>query len=292
MDEFAQRAIVRLRAGLCAVVVLVLVSVLTGCETEVPPEAPPIEQPPPAALPWQAAIGELDTGAPGIHCSAILVRADMVVTASHCLDISTQGPAAPGQLVFRPDMGATTGALPASRGVSVRMGAQIRSGNLRNQDVPVDWALVQISPPLRSVRPIPVASLTIAQMLRRIGSGDRLITAGYGNGASDTLKERDGCRLFSQQELGLYPDDSWLQLDCFIRTGDSGGAIVLLDGGRPLLVGIVVGWGRNPKVIDRTVAFGANAANFAPYVGQPIAAVLLPPADQLAEAPRFHSPRN
>jgi V8-like Glu-specific endopeptidase len=228
------------------------------------PQAPQAAQPS-GGVPWEAAIGELDIGRQDFHCSAVLVGQNVIVTASHCLTVAAQN-ARP--LVFSPGFGGAV-KLPTSNGVALKLGAQVSSGSIRNEDVPNDWAIIQINPPLRAVKPLPVASMSIDQMLARVAVGARVIAAGYG--ASDTLNERGECHLFSQKELGLYPDDSWLQLDCLIRAGDSGGAIVMLDGNQPRLIGIIAGWGRNPKMPGKTIALAVNARNFAPYVGIPVA---------------------
>src|SRR5581483_8568260 len=194
---------------------------------------------------WEAAVGELDIGRPDYHCSAVLVARNMIVTASHCLTVAGQN-ARP--LIFSPGHGAL--ALPTSTGVALKWGAQVSSGNIDKADVPVDWAVLQISPPDGTIQPLPVASLSLDQMEAKIAAGAQVVAAGYGG--SDTLNERAACHLFSQQELGLYPDDSWLQLDCLIQNGDSGGGIVLLDGGQPWLIGIIAGRGRNPREIGKT----------------------------------------
>jgi V8-like Glu-specific endopeptidase len=251
-----------------AALALCFAALLTGCATEAPPPPPAAPNTPPVPAPvagWEAAIGELDIGQPGFHCSAILVASNVIVTASHCLTVAAQN-ARP--LAFSPAHGGGR-ALPPSEGVALKWGARVSSGNIRSEDVPLDWAVIEINPPVRSAQPLPVASLSLDQMLGRVASGARVVVAGYG--ASDTLNERGECRLLSQAELGLYPDDSWLKLDCRIQSGDSGGAIVLLDGRKPWLIGIIAGWGRNPKLPGRTIALGANARNFAPYVRIPVA---------------------
>ena len=258
-----------------------LVTMLAGCGTEEtpPPEAPHAAQKPPS-VPWQAAVGELDTGIQGVHCSAVLVARDLIVTASHCLFLATSPrPTKPTQIVFKPAQGEGR-TIPPSRGVAVKaMGAQVRSGHITQDDVPLDWALIQISPPVRAVAPIPVVSLTIGGMLDRIRGGARLVTLGYGNGAYDTPIEHDECRLVSHQELGFAPDDRWLPLSCFIRIGDSGGGVLLIDkNGRPQMIGILAGFTTKPMKIPGPLAFGTNAGNFAPYVGMPVAGIALPPS--------------
>ncbi len=107
-----------------------LAASLAGCGTEGPAEQPVPSAPRPApSVPWQAAIGELDTGIQGVHCSAVLVAHDLIVTASHCLFLATSPrPVKPTQIVFKPNQGAAR-ALPQSRGVAIKaMGAQVRSG--------------------------------------------------------------------------------------------------------------------------------------------------------------------
>jgi protease YdgD len=260
-----------------AALVLFLAALLAGCGNEGPAEQPVASAPRPApAVPWQQAIGELDTGIQGSHCSAVLVARDLIVTASHCLFLATSPrPATPTQIVFKPSQGSKM-SLPQARGVAVKaMGARVRSGHITQVDVPRDWALIQISPPVRAVAPIPVVSLTIAAMLDRIRAGARLVTLGYGNGAYDTPVEHDECRLISHRDLGLSPDDRWLALSCYIRIGDSGGGVLLIDkNGRPQMIGIVAGFTTKVMRVPGPMAFGVNAANFAPDLGIPVAGVL------------------
>ena len=277
----------KLSAAFCALIGLCAVSLLSGCGTEAPPppQAPQAAQPS-RIIPWQAAVGELDTGIQGVHCSAVLVARDLIVTASHCLFLSTSPrPASPTQIVFKPSQGMASGALPYSRGVAVKaMGAQVRSGHITQNDVPLDWALIQISPPVRAVAPIPIVSLTIDGMQARIRSGERLLALGYGDGAFDSQVAHDDCRLVSHQELGFSPDDRWLPLSCWIRVGDSGGGVFLIDkSGRPQMIGILAGFTTRPMKVPGPMAFGTNAGNFAPYVGMPMAGIALPSAALLAE---------
>jgi protease YdgD len=263
---------------------LLALAMLGGCGTERATEPGPQIQPR-SQLPWQAAIGEVETNARGIHCSGVLVAPDIIATAAHCLFLKTaKRPAKPNEIVFRPNRGGLP-ALPPSRGVLIKgLGAPIRGGRLRNEDVPNDWMLVQITPPITAVPPITVARLTIDGMLEMIRDGNRLVVAGYGNGAYDQLKINERCRLLSQKELGLFLDDSWLQLDCVIRIGDSGGGIILLDGaGQPALIGLVAGFG-NFKTVP--LGLGVNASQFATYLRQPVSEAA-PPEIPTGMGPRL-----
>jgi len=270
---------VRIAAGLA----LLALSMLGGCGTD-RAQGPKIQ--PRAAMAWTAAIGQLETSDSSLHCSGVLVARDVIVTASHCLFLNTlKRPASPNELIFRPNMGGLD-VLPPSRGTAyIGQGAVLRAGKLRNEDVSKDWVLLKISPPVTAVQPISVARLTIDGMLQLIQSGNRLVTAGYGSGPYDELRVHEKCKLLSQQELGLFPDDSWLQLDCVFRVGDSGGGIILLDGAnQPALIGIIAGFGHMPGDKTEPLGLGVNAANFQPYL-QPVSALPVPRGTRLAELP-------
>jgi hypothetical protein len=277
MDEMRQRT-----GRLAAVLGLLGLALLSGCGTERATEGPQIQQR--ARMPWQAAIGEVTTNFSDLHCSGVLVARDVMATASHCLFLETaKRPASPEDLIFRPNLGGLQ-VLPPSRGVAyIAKGATLPLGHLRNEDVSKDWVLVRISPPITAVQPIAVAGLSIEGMLDLIRSGNRLVTAGYGNGAYDALKVNPRCKLLSQKELGLFPDDSWLQLDCVFRSGDSGGAIVLLDGSnQPALIGLMTGYGHLKTV---PLGLGVNASQFMRYLHPAISDAAPSPPPQLAGLP-------
>jgi hypothetical protein len=274
----------QLTSRLALICGLLALALLSGCGTE-PVSTPPLR--PSATLSWTAAIGQMETSDSELHCSAVLVARDVIVTASHCLFLNTlKRPASPNELIFRPNMGGLQ-VLPPSRGIAfLGQGAVLRAGKLRNEDVSKDWVLVQISPPVTAVQPITVANLTIDGMLHMIGSGNRLVTAGYGTGSYDELQVHEKCRLLSQQELGIFPDDGWLQLDCIFRVGDSGGGILLLDGAnQPALIGIIAGFGHMPHDKAEPLGLGVNASQFVPYLRQPVSQARPAPATSLAELP-------
>jgi hypothetical protein len=250
----------------------VLTGALAGCARAEPPirlQAPSAQQ-----APWTAAIGEIDVsnqdGGSGQHCSGVLVAADTVVTAAHCLFLgSAQAPASPYNLVFTPNKGALP-ALPPSRGVAFKgVGGLIHGGRLRDADVANDWAVVTVSPPVAGVQPLPVAELPVSGMLQLVASGDRLVAAGYGNGTYDELRVHPPCRIIPATELGIAPSDGVVITSCAFQVGDAGGPILLIDGaGQPALVGIFAGFGRDPKT-DGLLGLGVNARNFTGALRQP-----------------------
>jgi hypothetical protein len=157
--------------------------------------------------------------------------------------------------------------LPPSRGTLYRaLGGVIRSGPLPESDVSRDWVLIGISPPVIGVQPLPVARLSVAGMLDMVRSGDRLITAGYGNGDYQELRLHTPCRIIPQAELGMDADDRTVITSCIFRVGDSGGPIVLMDGaGQPALVAIIAGLAKEAKG-SKPIGLGANAGNFLPFL--------------------------
>jgi len=234
--------------------------VLAGCDA---PAGPRLQAPSPQPVSWAAAVGELEVGSSALHCSAVLVAPDTIVTAAHCLFLgSANVPASPTELTFHPNLGALP-ALPPSQGVAYKgLGGVIRGGKLRNAEVPRDWAMITIDPPVTIVQPLPVANLPVSGMLQLIASGNRLVTAGYGNGAYDELRLHPPCRIVPQRDLGMVPSDAMVVTDCGFASGDAGGPILLIDGaGQPALVGIIVGSGRSPKNAA-LLGLGVNARNF------------------------------
>lgn len=242
---------------------------LAGCAT--PPPAPKLSLAP--AVPWTAAIGELDTGGDGPHCTAVLVAPDLIASAAHCLFLNgAEAPVSPYSLVFRPNQGGLP-ALPPARGTLYRaLGGVIRGGALAGSDVSRDWVLIGISPPVHGVQPLPVAGLTVAGMLNLMKSGNRLVTAGYGNGDYQELRLHAPCRIIPQSELGMKADDRTVITSCIFKLGDSGGPVVLMDGaGQPALVAIIAGLATATKGGKR-VGLGANAGNFLPFLQRATAA--------------------
>lgn len=248
---------------------LLALGALTGCAQAAAPVR--LQAPSPQQAPWTAAIGQLDVGQSEQHCSAVLVAADTIVTAAHCLFLgSGAAPASPYNLTFTPNKGALP-ALPPSRGIAFKgVGGIIHGGKLRDQDIANDWAVVTISPPVPGVQPLPVAELPVSGMLQLVASGDRLVTAGYGNGTYDELRLHPPCRIIPQAELGMQPADSVLVTSCEFRVGDAGGPVLLIDGaGQPALVGIFSSVGRNPKTAE-PLGLAVNARNFMLYLHQPV----------------------
>ena len=83
-------------------------------------------------------------------------------------------------------------------------------------------------------------------------------------------------------DLGLPPDPDgvtegalFFATDCVIRLGDSGGPVILIEGGQPRLIGLIVGFFTRPKS-GGPVGIVVSAQAFAPYVGGGLVSQLFP----------------
>jgi V8-like Glu-specific endopeptidase len=243
-------------------------ALLGACAARVP-EAPPS---PGVPAGWQAAIGSLDvTGSPEI-CTAVLVRQDMIATTSHCLRPKGRF-AQPRQLVFTPSASG-----PQVRGSAlIAEGGSIAPGNIKPDQAETDWALVRITPPLSGIRPLPLASLSPSMVRAEIAKGARFYSAGYGQGAKDELRTHNGCGLLPPDPNGVTEGALFFSTDCIIRLGDSGGPVVLIQGGQPRLIGLIVGFANQPRTGD-PIGIVVSAKAFAPYLGADLVSQLFPVA--------------
>lgn len=223
---------------------------------------------------WTAAIGLLEPEQGHLACTGVLVAPNLIATAAHCF-YPTEGVAlAPNTFVFHPNLGAAP-AIPAARGTAMRaIGGVVPQGHISDAEAPYDWALLEISPPVTAVKPVPVAAFSTARMLQQIAGGDRLFVAGYGNGTNDALHIPSACRILPPDELKLQLDHRLIVTDCVVRIGDSGGPMALIDAaGKPALIGVISGFGKHPtKTIS--LGFGANADSFATLIRGPVISLL------------------
>ena len=256
----------RPRSQMRPLVLALACALLGACAARVP-EPPP---PPTTPVGWQAAIGSLDvTGSPEV-CTAVLVRQDMIATTSHCLRPRGRF-AQPGQLVFTPSASG-----PRVRGVAlVAEGGSVAPGSIQPNQAQTDWALVRITPPLSGIRPLPLAALSPAMVRAEIAKGARFYSAGYGQGAKDELRAHDRCGPLPPDPNGVTEGALFFATDCIIRLGDSGGPVILIQGGQPKLIGLIVGFANEPKTGD-PIGIVVSAKAFAPYLGADLVSQLLP----------------
>ncbi|MBK8160785.1 MAG: trypsin-like serine protease [Rhodospirillaceae bacterium] len=250
---------------------------LAGCAERVVSPPPPISAP--QQIPWTAAVGKLVIAHSARPCTAVLVAPDLIVTAAHCLHQNSIAAQA-GDLTFLPNYGAEPD-LGEFQGVSIRaMGGAIKDVN-KGSDIVRDWALIGIAPPLRAVRPLVARPLDTDAVIARIAAGEKLYTAGYGNGVAEILRPHSPCKVVKESSLNpLYAVDM-VVTTCIIRIGDSGGPIVLVNqAGQPTLFGIFAGFGQQRAL---GTSYGVNVSSFADELPVP----LLSRAAPSAESPLF-----
>lgn len=232
---------------------------LAGC-------AQPVKRPPEPSgpLPWTAAIGRLDARAESSSCTATLVSPDVIVTAAHC--IFPKGKKLPAEaMVFTPNVGAQR--LPEVR-VAEILGIGVDRMDPDDPDktpTEVDWAVLRLSSPINNVEPIPVEPLALAEIARRIDSGNTLSNLGYGSYGvtiAQRLHQTEACRLAPDwKELVPKSGDLLVVTTCPVIKGDSGGPILITDpkAGRRLIA-VVSGYWRRPS---GTVSLAVGASAFA-----------------------------
>ncbi len=201
----------------------------------------------------------------------------MIATTSHCLRPKGRF-AAPGQLVF------TSSASPAMRAKGaaiVAEGGSVAPGSIKADQAQTDWALVRITPPMTHVRPLPLAPLSTAMVRAEIARGAYFYSAGYGQGAKDTLRAHNGCGPLPPDPNGVTEGELFFATNCIIRLGDSGGPVVLVSGGQPKLIGLIVGFADAPKS-GTTIGIVVSAKAFAPYLRAELISQLFPVGQEIS----------
>lgn len=235
------------------VVSLLCGALLAGCAAR-PPE--------PTALPpmpgWQAAIGRVEVKGSHQDCTGVLIRPDVVLTAAHCLHPKGIMVSA-DQVLFVSSSAAV--ATSSGRALLVQ-GGEVPQGQIGRDLIPFDWAAIRVEP-VRSVLPIPIAPMTLEQAMNEIARGAKFYSAGYGQGAKDRLRPHERCSLLPAESAELAT--VYFTSSCVVRLGDSGGPVALVNGNKPRLIGLIVGFDPRPD-IGAPVGFIAPASAFAPYL--------------------------
>jgi len=245
-------------------VIAALCALVAACGTPAPKgKAPPIAG-------WQAAIGKLEvTGTPEI-CTAVLVRPNVIATAAHCL--TPNGfTASASQIVFT---SSATGA--SARGTAIiGQGGDAKQGKTNIEQAKSDWALIRIAPAIANVPPMAVAPISAAMARVEVAQGAQFYSAGYGAGAKNRLIVHRSCGLVPPDPQGLVEGDLFFSTTCIVRVGDSGGPVALIDGGGPKLIGLNVGFGRQPKS-DNSIGIVVSAKAFGPFIDGALVGFLPP----------------
>lgn len=222
--------------------------------------APTPSRPPTPIAGWQAAIGKLEIAGANEICTAVLVRPNVIATAAHCL--TPNGFTAPAtQVTFTSSL---TGV--SARGTAlIGQGSEAKQGTTTIDQAQTDWALIRIAPAIANVPPMPVAPISAAMARVELAQGAQFYSGGYGSGAKTRLIAHRSCGLVSPDPQGLVEGDLFFSTTCIVRLGDSGGPVALIDGGQPKLIGLNVGFGRQPKS-DNSIGIVVSAKAFEPFI--------------------------
>lgn len=250
---------------------LCLVPLLVALASCAPPPKPPAA--PSGPIPWTAAIGQLDVPSESTSCTATLVSPTVIVTAAHC--VFPKGEKLPASsMVFTPNAGAQR--LPTVRVAEiVALGVQKMDPD-KPEDTPteVDWAVLRLESAITNIAPIPVEPLALAEIDRRMQTGETLSSLGYGRygyALGDHLYRSEDCQLLPDwRQLEAENNDRLVLTTCQVMHGDSGGPVLIgkQDSDRRLIAVVSRFWSRP----DGTVSMSVGAAAFAEQLKKAIGA--------------------
>ena len=229
-------------------------------------------------LGWEA-VGRVEIDGRG-YCTGVLVAADLVLTAAHCLSSADGTLAAPATLRFR--AGLRDGVALAESGIlRIVVHPAYAPQGAGAERIRHDLGLMQLASPVPVGTAAPYPAAALAE-----GAGD-LTVVSYGQGRDEALSQDESCTLLGR-------DDGLVAFDCDVTFGSSGAPVFRRTGGRVELVSLVSGGVTEGA---RRLAFGMELPKAVAELkaalrrgdvraeGAPAARVLRPAAGAASQAP-------
>lgn len=174
---------------------------------------------------WEA-VGRLDFGEIGF-CTGVLVAADLVLTAAHCLyDKSTHQPIDVSQIRFQ--AGLRNGRASALRAIkhAVAHPRYVYSPKLDMRRVRDDVALLQLARPIRTTEVTPFETAS------RPARGSEISVVSYAHDRAEAPSLQEACEVMARQR-GI------LVMSCSADFGASGAPVFTFEGGVPRIVSLI-----------------------------------------------------